>query len=118
MTNNRSWEYALNMAGSEMMMLTNRELVANISSYPGKIFTESYLMPEKQSNKTKYKWVAEEPLSPDHWPIIKKIAPNDPPPFNLTIYKGAKAWKAPRAFIKFLLEHHVAKTYLGRYYQV
>ena len=108
MSNNKSWVYALDMAGSEMMMLTNRELVANISSYPDKIFTESFPLPSTNYERIKYRWEY------DGNGGKKKNGLLDPPPFNLKVYKGAKAWKAPRAFIKFLLEHHVAKTYLGK----
>lgn len=108
MSNDRSWVYALDMAGSEMMMLTNRELVANISSYPGKIFTESFPLPHNNVDRVNFKWDYDGPGK------RKKNGTHAPPPFNLTIYKGAKAWKAPRSFIKFLLEHHVAKTYLGK----
>merc|ERR1711879_1030190 len=38
----RTWSYATNMAGSEVMMLTTKEMVVNISDNIGEIFVESY----------------------------------------------------------------------------
>ena len=34
-------------------------------------------------------------------------------PYNLTIYKGAKSYRLPRQFVKFLLSHPVALTFLS-----
>ena len=106
--NNLTWSYALDMAGSEVMMMTNKELVANISSYPDKIFTESFPLPKVNMLRIKYKYSYETPGK-----ASKKIGLNDPPPFNLKIHKGAKAWTAPRRFIEFLVHHPVATTYLN-----
>ena len=33
-------------------------------------------------------------------------------PYNLTIYKGAKSYRLPRQFVRFLLSHPVAVTFL------
>ena len=52
MDNGRNWSYAvnINMAGSEAMMFTNRELVANISANMGRLYTESFPLPEGNSS--------------------------------------------------------------------
>ena len=42
----------------------------------------------------------------------KKLKLQDPVPYKLTIYKGAKSWKLPRSFVSFLLNHPVAKEFL------
>ena len=104
--NNRSWQYALDMAGSEVMMLTNRELVANLSAAPGQIYTESFPLPDNNQFRVeiRHKYEGPDLMSPD--------GPNDPPPFGLKIYKGAKAWRAPRTFVEFLLNHPAAKQFL------
>ena len=39
------------------------------------------------------------------------VGSQNPPPFNLTIYKGRKAWKLPRSFVKFLLTHPVVHEF-------
>ena len=50
---------------------------------------------------------------PPHNRFPQRQGRADPPPFDLKIYKGAKAWKVPRTFVEFLLNHAVAKQFLG-----
>ena len=107
MVNGRNWSYAVNMAGSEVMMFTNRELVANISANMGRIYTESFPLPEGNQFRVKYQHKYDNPGRG------QRLGDHDPPPFNLTIYKGAKSWRLPRKFVTFLLDHPVAKKYLG-----
>ena len=91
------------------MTYTNRELVANLSANMGEIYTESFLMPDY--NMDRVKWKTE--LTSKNQIRVTNIALG-PIPFNLTIYKGAKAWKLPREFVQFLLTHPVAKEFLGK----
>ena len=43
------WKYALNMAGSELMLVTNKELVKNLSAFPDdEIYVKSFHMPENE----------------------------------------------------------------------
>ena len=107
MDNGRDWSYAVNMAGSEVMMYTNKELVANISANMGLLYTESFPLPEGNQFRIKFQHKYDDP---DRG---QQLGDNDPPPFNLIIYKGAKSWRLPRMFVTFLLNHPVAKTYLG-----
>ena len=44
--------------------------------------------------------------------MVDEGAREDPVPFNLTIYKGAKSYRLPRQFVKFLLSHPVSLTFL------
>ena len=107
--NDRSWSYALDMAGSEVMLLTNRELVTNLSANLGQIHTESYPLPKKNLKRIQRKFKL------DLKNRLRPFGNNTPPPFNLTIYKGAKAWKVPRTFVEFLLNHPVAQEFLGTF---
>ena len=107
MDNGRDWSYAVDMAGSEVMMYTNRELVANISANMGLLYTESFILPEGNQFRIKFQHKYDDP---DRG---QQLGDHDLPPFNLTIYKGAKSWRLPRKFVTFLLNHPVAKTYLG-----
>merc|ERR1719342_878809 len=107
MESNRNWLYALDMAGSEVMTYTNKELVANLSANLGEIYTESFPMSAFNLNRLKWKTV----LTSKNQLQITDI-PLGPIPFNLTIYKGAKAWKLPREFVQFLLTHPVANEFL------
>ena len=43
------------MAGSEVMTFTNQELVANLSRNLGKIYTESFPMPQHNFKRFQYK---------------------------------------------------------------
>ena len=108
MDNGRDWSYAVDMAGSEVMMYTNRELVANISANMGLLYTESFLLPEENQFRVQFQHKYDDPDRGT------RLGDHDPPPFNLTIYKGAKSWRLPRTFVTFLLDHPVAKTYLGK----
>ena len=102
-----AWVYALNMAGSEMMLSTNKELVTLLkSSEQDEIYTESYPLPNQiRINKT-YQLKNVSNVNPDDWNNWKarfKILGNASPiPFNLTIYKGRKSYFLPRKFVKFL----------------
>ena len=91
------------------MTYTNKELVANLSANLGEIYTESFPMSAFNLNRLKWKTV----LTSKNQLQITDI-PLGPIPFNLTIYKGAKAWKLPREFVQFLLTHPVANEFLGK----
>ena len=86
MESGRNWSYAIDMAGSEVMMSTNSELVDDIRD-------QTYW------SCVRRRW--------------KKLGEHDPPPFNLTIYKGAKSWRLTRKFVNFLLNHPVSQTFLS-----
>ena len=107
MNSHRNWSYAIDMAGSEVMISTNRELIIDISDNMDRIYTWSYPLPEKLQFRIKYKQKYDEKSG---W---KKLGEHDPPPFNITIYKGPKSWRLTRTFVNFLLNHPFAKTFLG-----
>ena len=124
MESSRNWSYAIDMAGSEVMMATNKELVDEISDNMGLIFTMSLPIPEKLEYRFKYQHHYEDDYCKDKtyceyksskW---KQLGKHEPPPFNLNIYKGAKSWRLPRKFVNFLLNHPVAKVFLGEVYYV
>ena len=67
--NNHPWSYAVNMAGSEVMLYTNKELVTNLSSTEKpEIYTESFPMPKSNMYRIdhKYEYVERSPFDPDH----------------------------------------------------
>ena len=101
LNNNKPWSYVLDMAGSEVMLATNKELVDSLDSKAEEIYTASFLLPKNNENRIKYKFKPGQPNQPQ-----------DPVPYNLTIYKGAKSWKLPRTFVSFLLSHPVATEFL------
>ena len=55
MNSHRNWSYAIDMAGSEVMISTNRELIIDISDNMDRIYTWSYPLPEKLQFRIKYK---------------------------------------------------------------
>ena len=105
----RNWSYAINMAGSEVMMSTNKELVTDIRDNMNQIYTLSYPIPEQLKFRIKYKQKYDEKSG---W---KKLGELDPPPFNITIYKGPKSWRLTRTFVIFLLNHPFTKSFLGEW---
>ena len=109
MDSGRNWSYAIDMAGSEVMMVTNKEMVAEISANMGRIHTQSNLLPKQFRNRIEYRHKYDSPNRG------KRLEKHDPPPFNLTIYKGAKSWRLTRTFVHFLLKHQVAKIFLGKF---
>ena len=54
--NGRNWSYALDMAGSEVMLLTNRELVHSLDKTGKTIFTASFRPPAKEKIRVQYKF--------------------------------------------------------------
>ena len=102
LNNSKPWSYALDMAGSEVMLATNRELVDSLDREAEEIYTASFLLPKNNENRIKFKFIPGQSVK----------EPQDPVPFNLTIYKGAKSWKLPRTFVSFLLTHPVAMEFL------
>ena len=137
LNNNRSWHYAINLAGSEMMSISNKKLVARLSPEPRKIHVSSFPFPAKLRWKVdrKYELGEEEAVfdpdgslrsslagSIDLTPgprgqlmnMVRVVDPvNDPPPFNLSLFKGIKSYRLPRWFVTFLLTHPVAKEFIN-----
>ena len=63
------WKYAVNMAGSELMLFTNKELVRNLSaSSNSEIFVESFPMPEGNMYRVrnKFSFDPSQAFDPDH----------------------------------------------------
>ena len=89
LNNSRPWSYALDMAGSEVMLATNKELVGSLDRKAKEIYTASFPMPDYNEDRIDY-----------------------PVPYNLTIYKGAKSWILTRTFVSFLLTHPFAIEFL------
>ena len=122
LNNNRSWHYAINLAGSEMMTLTNKELVARLSPEPTRIHVSSFPFPAKMRWRVeqKYELREEAVFNPDaqfpHDQLMRMVEVVDPeyapPPYNLTLFKGIKSYRLPRVFVEFLLTHPVAREFL------
>ena len=112
--NGRNWSYALDMAGSEVMLLTNRELVANLSANMGRIHTDSYPLPQKHYDRITMQWI--------YNPALNKMSSvtkyEKSPPFNISIYKGPKSWILPKKFTEFLFDQPVAREFIGTLLQV
>ena len=67
--NDHPWSYAVDLAGSEVMLYTNAELVANLSSTEKpEIYLESIPMPKNNLHRIKHKYYFKEGLKfdPDH----------------------------------------------------
>ena len=110
----RNWSFVLNMAGSEVMLLTNRELVANLSANMGRIHTNSYPLPQKHYDRITMQWI--------YNPALNKMSSvtkyEKSPPFNISIYKGPKSWILPKKFTEFLFDQPVAREFIGTLLQV
>ena len=52
----RNWTYALDLAGSEVMLATNKELVSRLDRKGEKLYTASYKLPEKNRVRIRYKY--------------------------------------------------------------
>ena len=108
LTNGRNWSYALNMAGSEVMLATNRELVNILSQGEGERYAHSFPMPEEWKTarvvkKTNY----EDPVK------LGWLGRYEPPPHNISLHAGAKFWVLPRHFLQLLIHHPVAQKFIG-----
>ena len=76
------WRYTISLAGSELQLATNRELVTLLASAPGEMWLESELVSEAGA-------------------VL---------PHNLTLYRGAGPRLLPRTFVQFLLSHPVSRA--------
>ena len=122
-----------------MRSISNKELVARLSPEPRKIHVSSFPFPAKLRWRVdrKYELGEEEAVfdpdaqgylrpslagSIDVTPgprgqlmnMVRVVDPvNDPPPFNLSLFKGIKSYRLPRWFVTFLLTHPVAKDFIN-----
>ena len=108
LTNGRNWSYALNMAGSEVMLATNLELVNILSKQEGERFSGSFPMPEEWKRarvmkKTNY----EDPVR------LGGLGSLEPPPHNISLHAGGKSWALPRHFLHLLTQQPVVQDFLG-----
>ena len=100
LSNGRNWSYALNMAGSEVMLATNLEIVNILSQGEGERYSHSFPMPEdwqrsRVVNKTNY----EDPVK------LGRLGRHESPPHNISLRAGGKSWALPRQFIQARVEH-------------
>ena len=109
LTNGRNWSYALNMAGSEVMLATNLELVSTLSQEEGQRYCETIPMPEDKRlarlvRKVNYN-------EPERQGRLGRL---EPPPQNISLQYGGKFWALPRHFIQFLIREPLVQDFLGR----
>ena len=100
LTNGRNWSYALNMAGSEVMLATNLELVNILSKKEGERYSGmsgSIPMPEEYRVVLRRNY--EDPLKMD------RLGRLESPPHNISLYHGGKSWVLPRQFVQFVTKH-------------
>ena len=110
LTNGRNWSYALNMAGSEVMLATNLELVNILSQGEGERYSESAPMTEKRvKERISVKMNYENPENGKDF--IKELL--TPPPHNISLYKGGKSWALSRQFLQFIIHHPAIREFLG-----
>ena len=108
LTNGRNWSYALNMAGSEVMLATNLELVDILSQGEGERYSNTFPMPEEwKSARVLKKTNYEDPL------MLGRLGRYEPQPNNISLHAGGKSWVLPREFIQFLIEHPFVEDFLG-----
>ena len=110
LSNGRNWSYALNMAGSEVMLATNLELVNILSQGEGERYSESAPMTEyRVKERTSVKMNYENPESGKTF--LEELL--SPPPHNISLYAGGKSWALPRQFVQFVIHHPVAQHFIG-----
>ena len=76
------WRYTVSLAGTELQLATNRELVTLLAGAPGEMWLQSELVSEAGA-------------------VL---------PHNLTLYRGAGPRLLPRTFVQFLLSHPVSRA--------
>ena len=114
LTNGRNWSYALNMAGSEVMLATNLELVNILSEQEGERYCNSVPMPESwKTVRVAMKRNYEDPKN------MGELGRLESPPHNISLYSGGnvtttgKSWVLPRQFVQFVIHHPVAQHFIG-----
>ena len=108
LTNGRNWSYVLDMAGSEVMLATNLELVNILSQQEGERFVSSFPMPEEwKIARVVKKRNYDDPVN------LGELGSLESPPHNISLYAGGKSWALPRHFIQLLIRHPVAQHFIG-----
>ena len=84
----------------------------------GQILAESFPLPARERFRVEERWrlAAGSDWDPDQASLAslqRTGSKQDPVPFNLTLYKGAKSYYLPRRFVQFLLTHPVARAFLA-----
>ena len=92
------WKYLLNLCGKDFPLKTNLEVVRQLKAYNNENCMESYLE-KRHENRTKF----------SKYTQVQK----EPPPHNITIFKGDTYIAATRKFINFVVNHNVAKDFLN-----
>ena len=108
LTNGRNWSYALDMAGSEVMLATNLELVNILSEQEGVRYCNSFPMPEEWKRaRVAMKRNYEDPMN------MGELGRLESPPHNISLYAGGKSWALPRQFVQFVIHHPVAQHFIS-----
>lgn len=119
------WQYYLNLAGSEMPLVSMSEIEKILSTGHVPNIIQTYPMPQFHIERYKFSHtLAERPKDQSLWEKLGLVTRHDdgsynlipfptniqkrPPPFNLTIYKGQKNVVLTRKFANFILHHPVA----------
>ena len=108
----------MDLAGSEVVLFTNKEIVTRLKESHGNIHTQSSLLLDKHQFRIKKKW--ESNLSTRNTKNSEEAkflnwnkSEAKPVPFSLQIFKGTKSWQLPRKFVDFILNHPVAHEFIG-----
>ena len=106
------WKYLINLCGQDFPLKTNREIVGRLKNYTGRNCIAGVpVHGGKFEFRTKYIYrfisVHDPPMMYDT-PYRMK----DPPPGNMTIYKGPVWIAATRGFVDYIINDELAKGFL------
>jgi len=100
------WKYYISLVGQDFPLYENREIVAALQRLNNSNSMESFPMPEHNKDRIKTVWALK-----NHEIYNTGIA-KQPPPHNISIYKGSTHIVAVREFVEFVIYSKFGKDFI------
>ncbi|XP_022784859.1 beta-1,3-galactosyl-O-glycosyl-glycoprotein beta-1,6-N-acetylglucosaminyltransferase 4-like isoform X1 [Stylophora pistillata] len=110
----KDWKYMINLVGQDFPLYNNRELVLALRALNGKNNIQSFHHPDLK-RRTQYAYEFKRRMDgSDHkaYKPVKTYRKKSPPPYNITLFKGANHVGLTKGFVEYIIFNQTARDFI------
>lgn len=110
----KDWKYLINLVGQDFPLYNNRELVRALRALNGKNNIQSFHHPDLK-RRTQYVYEFKRQMQgSDHkaYKPVKTSRKKKPPPYNITLFKGANHVGLTKGFVEYIVFNQTARDFI------